>query len=131
MPMAKGKNPKPPREFWGDWQDRSYVCDKHPTNIRMGFRFFHTAKLNELFSVQYSTEETEWGAVEHLWIRRHDGKPLIWREMQRIKNELMGVERVAVEVYPPVSMLVDDADMYHLWVLPEGFTLPFTIAKKG
>ena len=34
-------------------------------------------------------------------------------------------DRVAVEVYPPESQLVDDADLYHLWVLPAGFELPF------
>jgi hypothetical protein len=49
--------------------------------------------------------------------------------MQRIKNELAGPERVAVEVYPPVSQLVDHANMYHLWVFEAGFALPFGLHK--
>jgi hypothetical protein len=53
-----------------------------------------------------------------------------WADMQRIKNELVGPERVAVEVFPPVSELVDQANIAHLWVLPEGFALPFSL-KAG
>lgn len=43
---------------------------------------------------------------------RHD-----WREMQRIKNELVGEEFEAVEIYPAESRLVDTSNQYHLWVL--------------
>lgn len=52
-----------------------------------------------------------------------------WSEKQRIKDELIGPERLAVEVFPPRSELVDQADAYHLWVLPEGFTLPFGVEE--
>lgn len=30
-----------------------------------------------------------------------------------------------MEVYPGEGDLVNLADMYHLWVMPEGFALPF------
>lgn len=43
---------------------------------------------------------------------RHD-----WREMQRIKNELVGEEFEAVEIYPAEERLVDTSNQYHLWVL--------------
>jgi hypothetical protein len=76
-------------------------------------------------SVQISADATDWGDVTHLWIKRHDGKPVTWKEMQRVKNELAGFERLGVEMYPPQSAVVDVANMYHLWVLPEGFWLPF------
>lgn len=46
-----------------------------------------------------------------------------WWEAQRIKDELAGKDRTAVEVYPPRDEIVDGADMFHIWVLPEG--LPF------
>jgi hypothetical protein len=49
-----------------------------------------------------------------------------FHEMQRIKDDLAGAEATAVEVYPPRSELVDEADMFHIWVLPAG--LPFTLA---
>lgn len=42
-----------------------------------------------------------------------------WREMQRVKNELVGPEHEAVELYPAESRLVDSADQFHLWVFEE------------
>jgi hypothetical protein len=41
-----------------------------------------------------------------------------WRDMQRIKNDLLGEQWAAVEVYPPQSLVVDDANIYHLWCTP-------------
>ena len=46
---------------------------------------------------------------------------------QEIKDELFGSRAVAVEVYPPKKNLVDVADIYHLWVLPKDYQLPFGI----
>jgi len=51
---------------------------------------------------------------------RHD-----WREMQRIKNEIMGEEREAVEIFPAESRLVDTSNQFHLFVLPKGEGLGF------
>jgi hypothetical protein len=64
-------------------------------------------------------------------VRRHDAKPVrSWPDLQRIKDTLPvgGPERIAIEVYPRDSELVDDANMYHLWLLPEGFDLPFGLS---
>jgi len=64
--------------------------------------------------------------VTHLSIKRLDRDPLHdWRDLQRIKNELCGPEREAVEVYPAESRLVDTSNQYHLWVLPLGTLSPF------
>lgn len=53
----------------------------------------------------------------HLVIRRHDGAPCVsWRHFQQIKNELVGTECEAVELFPAESRLVDTANDYHLWV---------------
>lgn len=43
-----------------------------------------------------------------------------WSEMQKIKNEIFGEETVAVEYYPAQSKLVDNANIYWLWIFPEG-----------
>lgn len=51
-----------------------------------------------------------------------------WWEMQRIKDELAGKGCTAVEVYPPADEVVDDADMFHIWVLPE--PLAFSLAPR-
>lgn len=118
------------REFWGEWQDKSHLLIHHPLH-RSGEQTFSAAYRNLVLSVQVSHEETQWGTVTHLWVRRHDEQPVTWREMQRVKNQLVGPERVGVEVYPAVSDLVNAANMYHLWVLPEGFTLPFSLKQEA
>jgi hypothetical protein len=68
----------------------------------------------------------------HLDISRLDGQPVEnWREMQRIKNELVGPECEAVELFPAESRLVDTANQYHLWVMPDsGFRFPFGYSKR-
>lgn len=43
-----------------------------------------------------------------------------WRHFQAIKNDIAGAEREAVEIFPAESELMDGANQYHLWVMPEG-----------
>jgi hypothetical protein len=53
----------------------------------------------------------------HLSIKRNDREPIHdWRDLQRIKNELIGAEFEATEIYPAESRLVDCANQYHLYV---------------
>lgn len=47
-----------------------------------------------------------------------------WRHKQQIKNEVIGSEREAVELYPRESRVVDNANQYHLYVAPEGCDWP-------
>lgn len=57
------------------------------------------------------------GPYVHLTIRSRDGSTRHdWRDFQRLKNELVGEETEAVELYPAESRLVDTANHYHLWV---------------
>jgi hypothetical protein len=52
----------------------------------------------------------------HLSVKRNDKNPMHdWRDMQRIKNEILGDEEEAMELYPAESRLVDTANQYHLW----------------
>jgi len=62
------------------------------------------------------------GGAEHWAIRTPTNLEPPWRDLQRIKNELAGPDRVALQVCPPADLLVDDADMYHLWVMPPGWS---------
>lgn len=63
---------------------------------------------------------------------RHTNRKAIrdWRHFQKIKNELCGPEREAVEIYPAESRLVDEANQYHLWVFPEGYIIPFGFGER-
>lgn len=83
--------------------------------------------LDGQYAVMIRPVDTEWGSVEHAAIRNLASTDIPWSEKQRIKNELFAKERVAIEVFPAESNLVDEANMYHLWVLPKGFEMPFTI----
>jgi hypothetical protein len=63
--------------------------------------------------------------VRHLAVSSLSGIRPTWREMQRIKDSIAGCNKTAVEVYPPATEIVDQADMFHIWVLPE--PLPFSL----
>jgi hypothetical protein len=68
----------------------------------------------------------------HLAIGRHDGKPCTnWREFQQIKNELIGPEFEAVELFPAESRLMDTANEYHLYAMSDSkFRFPFGFHKR-
>jgi hypothetical protein len=114
------------RKKFGPWEKR---MANEEDRARFGFtsRTWHPeCYVNNRYSVQVSSFEVEWGMVTHLWIRRHDGEPCrSWADLQRIKNELVGEKYLAIEVFPPVDELIDRANMFHLWVMPLGFELPF------
>ena len=88
--------------------------------------------MNEQYIVFICPEPaTAWGNVTRMMIRRNDATTNVsWCDKQRIKDALFGPERCAVEVFPPTSKLVNDKNIYHLWVLPEGFELPFGLCQK-
>lgn len=114
------------RQPWQPWEKRETTPQQMRDWNRQNFRPY--GFLNNRYSVQISDVPTEWGLVVHLWIRRHDGEMVrSWADMQRIKNELIGEKRIAIEVFPAQEDLVDDANMAHLWVLPEDFKLPFSL----
>lgn len=53
----------------------------------------------------------------HLNISRLDGQPCKdWAHFQQIKNELVGSECEAIELYPAESRLINTSHEYHLWV---------------
>lgn len=103
------------------WIDRSHMRDhdQAPAGLVRAYA-------NDLYAVQWFEHETSWGKVIHLMVCRGDGEPIrSWPHLQRIKDEIVGKERVAVEVYPRAADVHDAANVYHLWVLPEGMELPF------
>ena len=70
------------------------------------------------------------GSMIHLSIRRNDRKAGIdWREFQQIKNQLVGSEAEALEIYPAETRLVDGANQYHLWCFP-CFKFPFGFNER-
>ncbi len=58
------------------------------------------------------------GDVDHLKVWKDNGEDGIsWDELQAVKNEVLGKDVVAVEVYPRQCDVVDELNMRHLFVL--------------
>lgn len=69
-----------------------------------------------------SVYRAEAGHVHQISFRHQDRNRTDrdWRETQRIKNEIAGEEVEAIELYPRMGRLVDNANQFHLWCAPPG-----------
>lgn len=121
------------RQSW-DWQELPI----HQAQDRPALRHIKRAVRNDLWLVQFYDFASDLGVIDHLMIRsivglgvlNGSGKEPSWQELQRIKNELMGPDREAVQCYPRAADVIDQADMYHLFVLPLGWPLPFGLHRE-
>lgn len=104
---------------WGPWNHKTLPTGTGGCGWNMEVRAVHW---NSVFSV---LERPTTGAT-HFAITSLSGIRPSFHEIQRIKNELAGPDATAVEVYPPQSELVDEADMFHFFVVDP---LPFSIFK--
>jgi hypothetical protein len=119
------------RKSW-DWQELPIITAAGP------LRRIRRAVRNDFWIVQFYDVMTELGPVVHLMIRSvagafgYDGHGVepSWRELQRIKDELCGPDAEAVQCYPRAADVTDEADMYHLFVLPPGWPLPFGLHRE-
>jgi hypothetical protein len=69
------------------------------------------------------------GFVE-LSVHNHNRTPHVpWRHMQQIKNEILGGDREAVQIFPAEDRLVDTANEFWLYVYPTG-KAPMRRGKK-
>lgn len=66
--------------------------------------------------------KTNKGKAIKALIQRHDDMPIPnhWAEIQKIKNEIFGEETLAIEYYPKESQLIDEHNIYWIWIFPEG-----------
>lgn len=108
-PKARATDPEGYDALWADYKE--------------GRAFMYQ---NSLYTVHLRLLSKDRTNAMWLSIRHNDRRAVRdWRHFQRIKNELAGAERQAVEIYPKESSLVDEANTYHLWVLDEKDELPF------
>jgi hypothetical protein len=86
--------------------------------------------INDLYQVEVRRDPDE--KFAHLNIRRRDGFPgRDWRHFQAIKNQLVGEECEAVELYPAESRLVDTSNKYHLWCSTDpAYRFPFGFEER-
>jgi hypothetical protein len=97
---------------WGPWETLPFPAGIGGRGWTNEVRLAHR---NAVFSVLVRYVR---GGVVHLAVSSLTQVRPTWPEMQRIKDELAGSDATAVEVYPPQSEIIDEADMYHIWVLP-------------
>jgi len=74
-----------------------------------------------------------WPNMIWLSIKRTDQEAIHdWRDLQTIKNQIVGPENEAVEVYPAESRMVDTANQFHLWVFTDPtIKLPFGFQMRS
>jgi hypothetical protein len=86
--------------------------------------------INDLYQVQLRPCESPFVQIN---IRRRDGAAIFrdYRHFQQIKNQIVGPECEAVELYPAESRLVDASNKYHLWAVPDpDFRFPFGFQQR-
>ncbi len=67
---------------------------------------------------------------EVIWLsyKRNDREAFgDWRIKQHIKNQMVGPECEAIEIYPAESRRMDVSNQYHLWAFPKGFRVPIYV----
>lgn len=70
------------------------------------------------------------GGIVHVIVARHGLVDYVTvNELQRVKNELFGIDKLAVEIYP--TGVTDLGKTRHLWVLPAGYDLPYGLEKPN
>lgn len=83
-----------------------------------------------VFRKELEPEKGIEGAVR-LSIKHNQGKAIReWKHLQRIKNEIVGAEREAVEIFPPESMVSDMSNEHHLFVTPVGVSSIYVYEEK-
>lgn len=120
MTRKRIKGPTPKKD-WGPWMEVP------PAPAVLKLRGEDVERIRVAVNAKYQVHITyfESGLV-HLSFKTHANKAIRdWREMQRIKNELVGPEIEAVELFPAESRLIDTSNQYHLWCLPPGEKFPF------
>jgi hypothetical protein len=71
------------------------------------------------------------GRIIWLSVKRTDRRSMHdWRDLQQIKNMVVGSDIEAVEIYPAENRHVDTSNQYHLWCFPDGYRLPFGYGER-
>ena len=99
-------------------RERTFATDTYVCHLRTG-------KQVDKFIAPSMREHTG-GLCAYISFRRQDrGTDVPWTDKQAIKDQLVGEHREAIEIFPATSRLIDAANHYHLWVMPEGAQVPF------
>ena len=100
-----------------DSKSKSIIDDEHDAYSVLYNYVLECTSGEVWMNDKYQVARNEHGVLIHLSIKRLDKSPLErdWRDYQAIKNQLIGKECEAIELFPAESRLVDNANQFHLW----------------
>ena len=76
---------------------------------------------NDRYTVNVHLLDSDRDGFVELAVHNHNRTPHVpWRHLQQIKDEVMGADREAVQLFPADDRLVDTANEYWLYVYPTG-----------
>jgi hypothetical protein len=131
MPRGNYKKQKPTStSLWTEFE-KVYPMqqDGTPVELEEGEQYWRNSFYLVLVK-QLDPSEGETGPIR-LDIRHNQDKAIReWKHLQRIKNELVGEEREAMEIFPPQSMIADMSNTHHLFVPPVGVSSVFVYEEK-
>jgi hypothetical protein len=113
---SRARKPKKKSHGWTPFEEKpSFLLELVPQDAKKPDKFYE----NSRYWVFWFTTPLPGGhTLIELAIRNKDHSAKHdWREFQRIKNELLGPEEEAVELYPVESRLTDTKNEFHLWCL--------------
>lgn len=108
------KRLKPSRK----WQPMKRSTDKMTDGAAIWDNWLYTVTVRNCGLNPFSNHPSAPCGVQ-LGISCHDGEARHdWRDFQRIKNDIVGSDWEAVELYPAESRLLDPSNYYILWCFP-------------
>lgn len=119
--MARRRSSRPKQRAWQPMtqgtMNPAYLASVYPDGLPE-----RIVRIEVWSNIDYeATVEHRDDGWAYITLKRYDRHPVRdWRHLQSIKNETVGPEREAFELFPAESRLVDGANQYHLWVVPEG-----------
>jgi hypothetical protein len=129
--MSRKQNkPKKTTSLWTEFEQVYPMgYDDKPIELAEGESWWRNS-FYLVFRKELQPEEGIEGPVR-LSIRRNDGKAIReWKHLQRVKNEVVGAEREAVEIFPPQTMVVSMNHEHHLFVTPVGVSSIYVYEEK-
>lgn len=86
---------------------------------------------NKYMVMIYDNAQTTHGPAIQVLIQNHKNTPLKnhWREIQNIKNSIFGEEVTAIEYFPAESKLIDNYNIYWIFIFPDGIIPHITDIK--
>lgn len=132
MPRGSYKKQKPTStSLWTEFE-RVYPMNastNEPVEVEEGEEYWRNSFYTVLVK-QLEPSEGLTGPVR-LDIRHNQDKAIReWKHLQRIKNELVGEEREAMEIFPPQSMVRDMSNIHNLFVTPVGVSSVYVYDEK-